>query len=162
MARAGAQRQLNNTDQEIAHEITKLLPELMRAFTRRMPQHARREGASLAQMKALVQLAEYGPQTMGELARGLGITTPSATGLVNPLVEMGHVVRERDPGDRRVVRVALSESAQRLADDVLSERRSEIESALQGMAYEAQRNFLEGLTRLAEVYRQRGSRFRAG
>lgn len=139
----------------------KLLPDLMRAFSRRLPQQARREGASLAQMKALVQLAEYGPQTMGELARGLGITTPSATGLVNPLVEMGHVVRERDPNDRRVVRVRLSDEARRLADDVLAERRTEIEAALEGMSYEAQHHFLEGLTRLSQVYRQRGPRFRA-
>lgn len=161
MARAGP-RKLEMYDDEVVHEVLKLLPELFRAFSRRIPQHARREGASLAQMKAVVQLAEYGPQTMGELARGLGITTPSATGLVNPLVDMGHVVRERDPNDRRVVRVRLSEEARGLADDILAERRSEVQTALEGMSPEAQRNFLEGLTRLAQVYRQRGSRFRAG
>jgi DNA-binding MarR family transcriptional regulator len=152
----------NQRQEDVIHEVMKLLPELFRAFSRRLPQHARREGASLAQMKALVQLAEYGPQTMGELARGLGITTPSATGLVNPLVEMGHVVRERDPNDRRVVRVRLSEAAQTLAEDILAERRGEVAAALDGMSPEAQMNFLEGLSRLAHVFRQRGSRFRPG
>jgi DNA-binding MarR family transcriptional regulator len=159
MAIAGSAKQVDQ-DQEIVHEIMKLLPELMRAFARRIPQHARREGASLAQMKALVQLAEYGPQTMGELARGLGITTPSATGLINPLAEMGHVTRERDPNDRRVVRVKLSEDAREFAERVLDERRAEIESALEGMSPAAQEHFLEGLTRLAQVYKQRGNRFR--
>jgi DNA-binding MarR family transcriptional regulator len=159
MAIAGSAKQAQ-PDEDVVHEVMKLLPELMRAFSRRIPPHAGRQGASLAQMKALVQLAEYGPQTMGELARGLGITTPSATGLVNPLVEMGHVTRERDPNDRRVVRVRLSDDARKLAGHILDERRAEIETALEGMSPLAQANFLEGLTRLAQVYKQRGNRFR--
>ena len=61
----------------------------------------------------MVHLFEYGPLTMGELAEGLSVTTPSATGLINPLADMGFVVRERDEEDRRVVRVRLSERAER-------------------------------------------------
>jgi DNA-binding MarR family transcriptional regulator len=135
--------------ERIVSEILKLLPELGKAFKDSIPDHAKSRPATYAQMKVLVHLAEYGPQTMGELAQGLRITTPSATGLVNPLADIGMVVRERDGQDRRVVRVRLSAEAEVIARDVLAKRRHDIEAALEGMDAEAQLHFLEGLTRLA-------------
>lgn len=136
----------------IVREVMKLLPELGKAITRSMPVHIRHEGVSLAQVKALVHLSEYGPQTMGDLAEGLKITTPSATGLVNPLAEMGFVVRDRDQEDRRVVRVSLSEHAQEMAHSILDQRVTEVAAAMDDMTLEAQQNFLEGLERLASAY----------
>lgn len=141
-----------NEQERIVREVLKLLPELGKAISRSMPAHARHQGVSAAQVKALVHLAEYGPQTMGELAAGLRITTPSATGLVNPLVEMGFVERERDTEDRRVVQVQLTKPARKLAEEILAQRRAEVEAALEGMELEARENFLEGLRRLAAVY----------
>lgn len=138
--------------QRIVHEVMKLLPELGKAITRSMPVHVRHEGVSLAQVKAIVHLFEYGPQTMGDLAEGLKITTPSATGLVNPLAEMGFVVRDRDQEDRRVVRVSLSEHAQEMAHSILDQRVTEVAAAMDGMSLEAQQSFLEGLERLAAAY----------
>lgn len=138
--------------QRIVHEVMKLLPELGKAITRSMPVHIRHENVSVAQVKAMVHLAEYGTQTMGELAEGLKITTPSATGLVNPLAEMGFVVRDRDDEDRRVVRVSLSEHAREMAHSILDQRLTEVAAAMDGMTIEAQQNFLEGLERLAAAY----------
>jgi len=136
----------------IVSEVLKLLPELSRAVQQSMPEDARREGVSAAQVKALVHLAEYGPQTMSRLAEGLAITTPSATGLINPLVDMGFVVRERDLQDRRVVRVALSEQAALLAREILERQRRDVAEALSGMTPQEQQIFLEGLGRLVQVY----------
>jgi MarR family transcriptional regulator, organic hydroperoxide resistance regulator len=103
---------------------------------------------SAAQVRTLVHLAQYGPQTMGELAEGMQITMASATGLVKPLVALGYVTRSRDPEDQRVVRVRLSSRAQVMADQILAERRREVEAALAGMDDQACRDFLEGLERL--------------
>jgi DNA-binding MarR family transcriptional regulator len=103
---------------------------------------------SAAQLRALIHLAQYGPQTMGELAEGMQITTASATGLVKPLVALGYIARSHDPHDQRVVRVALSGGAQEMADRLLTERRQEVEAALRGMNDQACRDFLEGLERL--------------
>jgi DNA-binding MarR family transcriptional regulator len=103
---------------------------------------------SAAQLRTLVHLAQYGAQTMGELAEGMQISMASATGLVKPLVARGYVTRSRDPRDQRVVRVGLSPHAQQLADQMLAERRREVEAALSGMNDQACRDFLEGLERL--------------
>ena len=82
--------------ERIVREVLKLLPEIAKALSRTVPEHARMRGVSMAQVKTLVHLAQYGPQTMGELAAGLHVTTPSATGLVGPLVDAGYLVRQRD------------------------------------------------------------------
>ena len=136
----------------VVSEILKLLPELGKALATSVPDRVRHQGISNAQVRAVVHLAEYGPQTMGELAQGLRITTPSTTGLINPLVDMDLVQRERDDEDRRVVRVRLTQKAQTMAGHVLAQRRREVEQALDGMDEEARLHFLEGLQRLAGVY----------
>lgn len=133
-------------------EVFKLLPQLQRGLEARMPEHSRAHDASPAQMKVILHLAEYGPQTMGDLAEGLAITTPSATGLVGPLVDKGYVQRERDSMDRRVVRVSLTREAERFGRAALEERRAEVAKALDGMSVEAQEHFAEGLRRLVGVY----------
>jgi DNA-binding MarR family transcriptional regulator len=154
--------------ERIIREVIKVLPELATSLNRDVAMHAAAaawpEGAagralgqpgagaigvlSTAQVRTLVHLAQYGPQTMGELAEGMQITTASASGLIKPLVALGHVSRSRDPHDERVVRVALSPPAQALADKILAERRREVEAALTGMDNSACRAFLEGLERL--------------
>jgi DNA-binding MarR family transcriptional regulator len=47
-----------------------------------------------------------GPVTIGRIAEMTGLTTGSATRLVDRLEKAGHVVRERDAADRRRVLVA--------------------------------------------------------
>jgi DNA-binding MarR family transcriptional regulator len=146
--------------ERIAREIITLLPDLARSLNRDVAGHmvAMHDAAgnaagsppevSGAQLRTLIHLAQYGAQTMGELAEGLQITMASATGLVKPLVQMGYVTRSHDVNDQRVVRVALSPRAQQMADTILAERRREVESALTGMNDQACRDFLEGLERL--------------
>jgi DNA-binding MarR family transcriptional regulator len=138
--------------EDIVREVIALLPGVVNAVHRRTPECARREDVSVAQVKVFVHLAEYGPRTMTELAEGLGVTLPSATGLVSPLVGMGFVVRERDELDRRVVRVRLSPSAQTLADRIMAERRAQVEAALADLSPEARCHFVEGLRRMVSVF----------
>jgi DNA-binding MarR family transcriptional regulator len=139
--------------ERIIREVIKVLPELAKSLNRDAALHvaagrAKPGQASAAQIRTLVHLAQYGPQTMGELAEGMQITTASATGLIKPLAAMGYVTRSRDPQDQRVVRVELSARAKATADQILAERRGEVEVALAGMDDRACRDFLEGLERL--------------
>jgi DNA-binding MarR family transcriptional regulator len=63
---------------------------------------------STNQLKLLLWLCATGAQPMGQIARILGITMPSATALVDRLVEAGLAEREHDTADRRVVRARAS------------------------------------------------------
>ena len=61
-----------------------------------------------SQMHVLMWLGTDGPQTMGHLARLVGITEKTMTGVVDRLERDGFLQRTRDQADRRVVRVALT------------------------------------------------------
>jgi DNA-binding MarR family transcriptional regulator len=61
-----------------------------------------------AQIHALLWLGHDGVLTMGELARRIGTTDKAVTGVVDRLEREGHLQRERDAADRRVVRVRLT------------------------------------------------------
>lgn len=52
--------------------------------------------------------------SMGQIGEALGVPLSTATRLVDWLVESGYVERLPHPSDRRVVRVALTESGSRL------------------------------------------------
>jgi DNA-binding MarR family transcriptional regulator len=67
------------------------------------------EKMNLAQMTAMYFLyeAEAG-MTMGELAKAAAVKMPTMTETMTPLVKAGHVIREHDEKDRRIVKVKLS------------------------------------------------------
>jgi DNA-binding MarR family transcriptional regulator len=79
---------------------------------------------TMGQLKAMMALVVHGPQSLGALARALGIGEPSASLLVDRLVDHGMVTREPDTVDRR--RILLRPTAEAEAQfDRLRHMRSE-------------------------------------
>ncbi len=78
---------------------------------------------TLAQMKAVMATWEKGSATIKDLAEDLDVSPPSASAMVDRLVELGVLTREQDPNDRRkvVVRVAPSamETIQRVEERIV-------------------------------------------
>ena len=70
---------------------------------------------SLSQYRVLGLLAS-GHERAGDLAARLAVTKPTLTALVDGLVERGYVVRESPPGDRRAVRVVITDAGRAAAD----------------------------------------------
>ncbi|HEY0816829.1 MAG TPA: MarR family transcriptional regulator [Pseudonocardia sp.] len=66
------------------------------------------DGMTPSRITALAVLAAEGPLRMGELAVRLGISAPTASRLVECLVERGFIERVADPADGRATRVGLS------------------------------------------------------
>lgn len=62
-------------------------------------------------IRASIYLYQHGDRTVGQLAAGLGISPGWASRVAEELVSRGHVARQNDPGDRRVVRLRLTEEA---------------------------------------------------
>jgi DNA-binding MarR family transcriptional regulator len=63
---------------------------------------------TMPQLKMLFVVDLLGPVPMGQLAARLGISLPTATGLIDRLVEAGLARREHDERDRRVVLVGTT------------------------------------------------------
>jgi DNA-binding MarR family transcriptional regulator len=67
---------------------------------------------TMAQTKALYMLVAAGELRMSSLAGRLGVTSSTATGLVDRLVELGLAVRHEDASDRRQVVIRATPQAQ--------------------------------------------------
>lgn len=75
------------------------------------------DGINLSKLELLTLEAISRQQglIMTELARGLGIRLSTATGIIDRLVEKGLVERSRNGGDRRVVRLKLTDKGNEIA-----------------------------------------------
>lgn len=75
-------------------------------------------GLTLAQFGVLEALLHLGPLCQSELASKLLKSAGNLTLVVDNLERDGHVTRERDPQDRRFVRVALTPSGRAFITDL--------------------------------------------
>jgi DNA-binding MarR family transcriptional regulator len=93
-----------------ARRFRELVIGLSRQASLRDPIAAMCEEAQLTppQVHAVMWLGLDGPLTMGELARRVGVTEKTITGIVDRLELAAYLERERDREDRRVVRAKLT------------------------------------------------------
>src|SRR4051812_45551873 len=89
-------------------DIMTLMYQVMRQMRKRMDT-SEAEHVNPYKLHALFAMS-HGPITMSELAEEMSISLPSATSLVNRLVDHGWVKRDQDDKDRRVIRLDLTDS----------------------------------------------------
>ena len=109
-------------------EMTRMVPAMLRAFSKRNESALTKTNLAVSNIVVLDVLREKGPSTMGEIAKSLGLTMSAATGIVDKMIKVNLVRRERSPEDRRVVKVALlkkgletAERMQKLRKDMISD-----------------------------------------
>lgn len=76
-------------------------------------------GLTMPQIRVLFMLAERPGASAGELAEELKVSPPTITGMTDRLSKQGLIVRGVDPGDRRIVRLQLSEEGVRLTTELV-------------------------------------------
>ncbi len=106
---------------------------------------------SAHQMSILSPLDSVDPTMVGELADHLGVTASTMSLNLTRLEKAGYVTRERDPADRRVMNVRLTESGERMrsAQTMLDPER--VDRMLLELAPAARRDALRGLVLLSEA-----------
>lgn len=87
---------------------------VMRLSRRLRNQRAEEHGLSANQLSVMSTLHGHGPMTIGEIAAAEKVRPPSTTRTVTSLEELGLVVREPHPTDRRQVVVRLADAGRRL------------------------------------------------
>jgi len=78
-------------------------------------------GFSFAQMRALNLVRTKGPVSITELADLLNVSAPSASTMVERLVEKGVLARKPDPDDRRRVIVTVSPDMVAISEQIEKE-----------------------------------------
>ena len=79
----------------------------------------RESGLTTARIHLLWVLGAAGPSTQKSLAESLGVTPRNVTGLVDALVESGHVSREPHPTDRRATMVTPTRKGRKTIRDLV-------------------------------------------
>lgn len=77
----------------------------MRSFMR----YIRGSELSISQANTLMRLYHHGPSPVNDLAGHLGISVAAVSQLLNPLIDLGYIVRSTNPSDRRIKVIALTE-----------------------------------------------------
>lgn len=100
-----------------ARRLQDLYPRIFFAcHTRHVRDPATRRVLSSHQASILDHLDEREPLSLGDLAAHMGVTASTMSLHVERLVRRGYVRRDRDAGDRRRVRLRLSEAGRRVRD----------------------------------------------
>ena len=112
-------------------------------------------GTGLPESQAeLLRLVGRHPDiSVRQAAAELGLAANTASTLVSRLSSDGLLVRTVDPNDRRVGRLRLTESAQRIADESRAARRAALASVLDRLDADRIDRLTEGLAVLADVTR---------
>ncbi|HEX8526381.1 MarR family winged helix-turn-helix transcriptional regulator [Allosphingosinicella sp.] len=131
--------------EEIATRLHSAAIRLLRLVRR----EDRETGLSGPRLSALSVAVFAGPMSLAELAAEEQVRAPTMTRTVDALVEAGLVTRERDPHDRRMVRIAATEEGRRLLDSGRRRRVQAITARLAPLA-ESERRALERGVELME------------
>lgn len=108
----------------IAEQLLQIFGAIMRSGQAPLVQFAEQYNLTLSQLKVLFVLSSREqPQAVSELARATTLSLPAAGRAVDAVVRSGLVSRSEDPDDRRVKRIALTETGRQVADEI-NERRA--------------------------------------
>jgi len=99
---------------ELIEHILQLSAETVRGLAPLVSHEWLQLDLTMPQLKVMFILFLSGSARMGVIASELGVNLGTATGVVDRLVERGLVLRESQPGDRRVVLCSLSDKGQEL------------------------------------------------
>jgi DNA-binding MarR family transcriptional regulator len=111
-------------------------------------------GQSPAQLHVLGLLNEIGPTTVSHIAMQLGVTPPSASSIVDRMVDSGLVERHRSEEDRRVVTVSLAAPGREALQTSVGGRRGMLERVLSQLSDDELRDTVRLIGRLEEAIHQ--------
>jgi DNA-binding MarR family transcriptional regulator len=97
------------------------------------------------------------PMTMGELSQSLDVPLSTATRIMDQLVKHGYAQRLPDPADRRIVRVALTDTGTQMYRGIQGMIESRLRHLLGHFTNDEQETFLALLRKLHNAIKEEGA-----
>lgn len=123
-------------------DIGLLLGDVARLLRRRFEEHARSIGVTRAQWRLLLLLSRHEGLNQGRLANLIEIEPITLGRMIDRMEVAGLVERRRDPSDRRVWRIYLSQRAHPMIEQLSAIADELMEQALDGIT-EQERSAIE-------------------
>lgn len=109
---------------------------------------------TMPQLKVLLIVFGAGSASAGQLARGLGVTLSTITGIVDRLVDHRLVGRAEDPTDRRITRVSITDEGRALVESLYLSSRERVQRLLDRLDLEALRTVQRAMDYLYDAIRE--------
>ncbi|GHF86706.1 DNA-binding MarR family transcriptional regulator [Amycolatopsis bartoniae] len=135
---------------DVAELGAELRSAVARIYSRFRSERSPGEVAEAALM-VLTWLRKHGPLSLGELSERARVTPGSMSQTVNRLADDGHVVRERDPDDRRRVLFVLTPSGRVVAENSLRHRENWLNGQLEALTPQQRRTLAEAARLLRQI-----------
>jgi len=134
----------------MSHEIEEAVLRSLRRITRAIDLHSRKlantfglTGPQLVCLRALS--GQEAPTTPSALARDVSLSQGTVTGIIDRLVARQLVSRERNPTDRRLVTVSLTEAGRALVGEAPSPLQEQFAEQLAALALHEQERIRDTL-----------------
>jgi DNA-binding MarR family transcriptional regulator len=85
---------------------------------------------------------------MRDIAKCFSITMPSATALIDKLIEMKFVFRKNDETDRRIVKISLTKQGEKLLEEAMKQRMDKINKFLVSLSKKDKEDLLRILQKI--------------
>ena len=132
--------------------IERTMLQLGWATHRRLHQELSKFNLTVSQFAALRALQGFeNGCTMSELAEAARQISAAMTGIVDRLVERGVIDRQRDPADRRSVRISLTEDGAELLETIRQQKRLRLRQFLAELSHTERQDFVRMIGKYLKV-----------
>ena len=111
---------------------------------------------SKPELLTLESISKQKELIMSRLAKELGVGFSTATGIVDRLIKKKLVNRERNHGDRRVVKVSLSKRGKEIVSVYQKQKKKTFRKMIEVLTESEQVSFLAVLEKIANKMQKRG------
>ncbi len=134
---------MSKENQELTGYILQMATRIFEKIGLAVPQEWLSSDLTVTQLRVMVILQTGGHVRMSDIAAETGVALPTATGIVDNLVNKGLVIREADPHDRRVVICKLSPQGRELIGKLWEFSGMQIKKMLEGLTDEELKKIAE-------------------
>lgn len=135
--------------------VAEMLPIFIREFAKRQIKMCSETSLSVPQFAILDILAARGSCKMSELAETLNLTLSAVTVIIDKMIKMKLVKRERSGTDRRVVNVSMVAKGKELASRIRSLRRNIANDLFSPLGQKDKNEYIRILGKVCENVRKR-------
>ena len=104
----------------------------------------------MLQCEAMLCIKKHKNTHMGDIAEHFSTSMPTATALIDKLIGAKFVTRENDPTDRRVVRINLTKSGEKLLIELTKHKKEKMSKLLSYLPESDKLELLRILSTLAQ------------
>jgi len=135
---------------EINNQILEAMFKLVRDFKGSMSDSFKHSHLTMLQCEAMSCIKKHKEAHMGDIANHFATTMPTATALIDKLIGTKFVKRENDVKDRRIVRISLTKSGEKLLSESTKQKASKMDKLLSYLSKQDKLELLRILNILAE------------